>query len=196
MDHVLQKWAPAQLARCVLNNAIHLNWSIQGFGMLRAYLSKETRLHIWHSSGKVDNVSTIHDHPWDFDSYVIAGQITDVVYREKENTDPFTHVKQRIRCGEGGCALDQQFLARLAIVESRTYFPGEMYSRKATDLHESIPADGTITLIRRRFNEDTEHAWVCFPIGTEWVSAEPRKATPEEVERFVGAGLSALDAVK
>jgi len=181
--------------RLILSMSHNFDWSIQGFGMLRAYLSKERRLHIWHSSGKVDNVSTIHDHPWDFTSYVVAGSITDRVYTMAEIGLP-SHHKQRIRCGPGGCALDQRYDVLLELQSERTYGPGESYARKSWELHETLPEDGTVTLVTRQFKEDTEHAWVCFPLGTEWVSAEPRKATGAEEDRFVKAALAALEAVR
>ncbi len=56
-------------------------WSLQGFGMLRLYLSKEVRLHVWDDRYAVKNVTTIHTHPWHFRSTVLFGELTDVLYQ-------------------------------------------------------------------------------------------------------------------
>jgi hypothetical protein len=63
------------------------------------------------------------------------------------------------------------------------YVAGSMYTHSATDVHESRPAPGTVTLVMRTFDQpDTEHARVYWPAGTDWVSAEPRPAHPLEVQ--------------
>ena len=53
-------------------------WSVQGFGMLRAYFDKDKvyRLNIWDHDLAVPNVSVIHDHPWSFTSWIINGEAT------------------------------------------------------------------------------------------------------------------------
>lgn len=42
-----------------------------------------------------------------------------------------------------------------------------------------------MTLVRREFLPDTEHAHVFFKESDGWVSAEPRAATTDEVTAFV-----------
>ena len=49
------------------------------------------------------------------------------------------------------------------------------------DIHKTICSRGSVTLIERFFTEDTEHAHVFLPKGTDWVDAKPRQATEEEV---------------
>lgn len=56
------------------------DWSTQGLGMLRLYLSREVRLHVWHSAFRVPSVSDIHDHPWDFRSDIVCGSVRNVRY--------------------------------------------------------------------------------------------------------------------
>jgi len=177
------------IVRKLLEKASWLEWSVQGLGMLRTYLSRETRLHVWHSAFKVPNVSTIHDHPWDFESRVIVGRITNRVYGRDLSLDP-SHTLARIKCGEGGGLIpgSEESLG-LRLVSEETYTPGEMYDEIADVLHESVPEDGTVTIVTRRFRRDTEHARVCYPIGTSWVSAEPRPATADEIATGVKAAL-------
>lgn len=169
----------ALLLRAILEQPTAFDWSLQGFGMFRLYLSREARLHLWDPRFAVENVSTLHTHPWDFTSTVIAGRIEDHVYRI-EPGDP-THVEQRIVCGSGGCAVGEPGAVRLVPAFVRSVRAGESYTLRSDEIHESRPEPGTVTIIRRTFKADTEHANVYHPIGTPWVSAEPRKAAAAEV---------------
>jgi hypothetical protein len=182
------------LTRKLLDGAHTLPWQVQGLGMLRTYLSKEVRLHIWHSDFIVPNVSTIHTHPWGFHSDVVVGTIWNYKYL----TSPIgeaTHTRSRLRCGVGG-GLDDKSPKdyRLNLLSAFSYTPGQEYSQKASDIHETKARDGTLTLIRRTFLDDPEHADVFWPVGTQWVSAEPRAATKAEVEKGVSAAMTLLDA--
>lgn len=61
------------LVKTILTQATSYPWSIQGLGMLRLYLAKDLRLHVWTDQGRVENVSDMHTHPWHFDSEIVAG---------------------------------------------------------------------------------------------------------------------------
>jgi hypothetical protein len=183
--------AVKDFVRNLLENADRQAWSLQGFGMLRCYpgADKRTRLHIWDHRYAAPNVSTLHDHPWHFTSHVISGRIENRIYRLSSLPGP-THHKLRIACGAGGCALDRQPDVRLIVAGTDVYRPGDDYRQHAEQVHESLPSHGAVTLVRREFLEDTERAHVFFPVGAQWVSAEPRPATPAEVEAIVGHALS------
>lgn len=174
-------------------------WSWQGLGMFRLYLSREVRLHVWAPATAAPNVSTIHSHPWDFESKIVFGRMTDMRYRiarlpsEVEHDPrvsdgsltyrPEAFHEQTIVCGPGGCAVGtpRDVLLLPDGVASGLYQAGEGYAMKAAELHESLPESGTVTIIRRTFHADTEHAHVYHRAGTPWVSAEPRAATAQEV---------------
>jgi hypothetical protein len=47
------------LVKNILEKATSYKWSLQGFGMLRLYLSKDVRMHVWHPDFAVKKVS--HD---------------------------------------------------------------------------------------------------------------------------------------
>ena len=179
------------LVAALIARSLVTDWSLQGLGMFRMYLSKKIRLHVWAPSKfAVENVSTIHTHPWDFTSTVIAGAITDVLYGEDVAEALFvarmtgqkpTHNKQQIVCGPGGGIFGDSQTTNL-FVRGRTAFKErQYYQRRANEVHESRPTDGTVTIIEREFHDDSEHAYVYFPFGKEWVSAEPRPATTDEV---------------
>ncbi len=207
------------LVKSVLENADRFDWSIQGFGMLRTYLSKSVRLHIWNQAFVVPNVSTIHDHPWDFISDVICGSITNqkyvvlrqhgpgAYYTDTPNRPEFspcyenledTHLCAVIRCGTGGgidkaaCDMGQPQPRHLMPFAERKYVAGSVYQQEASEVHETTAVPGTVTIVTRKFKKDTEHARVFFPLGTEWVSAEPRRATPAERASFVQPALALL----
>lgn len=173
------------LVKNILEKATSYKWSLQGFGMLRLYLSKDVRMHVWHPDFAVKDVSTIHTHPWDFTSHIIAGSIKNVLYAEQPVGEKF--YRQTIRCGEGGCALPGAAEVLLHERAVEVLNAGQSYDENAEEIHESFPAPGTVTIIERRFKEDTEHAFV-YHTGT-WVSAEPRNATPEEVTAITQIAL-------
>lgn len=166
-------------------------WTAQGFGFLRTYFGpadapKKFRLNLWNRRFTVPNVSTIHDHPWDLTSLIVAGQLVNMRYCLRDirsgprPTVGPTHDFTTIKTGEGGglekapvqyCELDPY--------PTEVYRPGMSYKQHAEEVHETIFADGTVTLNERI--GDTEHARVFWPYGTDWVDAIPRKATHEEV---------------
>lgn len=176
-----------QLVKSILVHASAYAWSLQGLGMLRLYLSTEDRLHVWDTRHAIPNVSAIHDHPWGFESHVVAGRIRNYRYiREAEGDEYKSAILQ---CGPGGCVKSQPKIVRLRRAEMEEWLPGEAYWQKHDEIHESQPERGTVTIVRRTFREDTEHATVFWPAKEEWVSAEPRPATPEEVAAITGFAL-------
>ena len=200
----LRKQRRQMIASILRNGWRYEGWTIQGFGMLRFYLSKEVRMHIWDDRFKTENVSVIHDHPWSFESEIISGEIRNIVYEEfrtpSHNIDNAKYLLKKyhmaeIQCGEGG-GLRQTRPEPIILVPvtDSTYQADESYSQDATELHESIPGNGTITIITRKFHTErsSEHATVCYPYGTDWVTAEPRTATIEEVERVCEYALAKL----
>jgi hypothetical protein len=193
----------------ILQKAEHFDWSIQGFGMLRLYLSPEVRLHVWDPERAFPGVSTIHTHPWDFRSDIVSGSISDRTYvidseldRDSTtggpyDTDPVMYSKQRIVCGSGACpvgdAVDVSLRQRRA---DKAYVAGEGYYHDAREIHESLPGRGCVTLVKRRFKADTEHADVFFSLGTKWKSSEPRKATPAEIRSMCDLALCVMSGQK
>lgn len=184
----------AQLVRRMLDNPNQFQWSVQGLGMLRAYINERLRLHIWSPSDAVENVSVIHDHPWHFTSQILWGSVKNILYSIVEGEA--THHEVRIKCGAGSCVVSDKSDVKLMIHSNQLYEAGDIYSQKGYWLHESQPEDGTVTLIEREFLGDSEHAMVYFPRNTEWVSAEPRPATKEEVEKYVTQALKLYDSVR
>lgn len=169
----------------------HQTWTVQGFGFLRTYFGppdapKRFRLNLWDSRFTVPDVSTIHDHPWDFTSIVVAG----VFANQRYAVDPCgqTHHFTTIKTGEGG-GLEKADTHEVGLLPKHVelYAPGEVYTQAADEIHETIFKDGTVTLNERI--GDTQHARVFWPFGTDWVDAIPREATRGEVGDAVACSL-------
>jgi hypothetical protein len=172
----------------ILAHPFDREWTIQGFGMLRTYLddAEVHRLHIWDVDAAVPEVSVIHDHPWDFDSQIYRGFVTNQRYELGRGGERVR--VGRIKTGEGGGLIGGKIeRGRLHHIEPEYLGPGDSYHMDAPELHESIPSRGAVTVISRRFHtaRDDQFATVCWRSG-DWVSAEPRPATLAEVAHFVG----------
>lgn len=168
-------------------------WTIQGFGFLRTYfgppeLPKKYRLNLWDSQFTVPNVSTIHDHPWDFKSLIVAGKFQNIRYKSFTSVEP-SHSYTTIKTGEGGW-IDKNNYKNCYLLQNSNekYNEGDTYSQKANEIHETKFVDGSVTLNER--TGDTEQARVFWPYSTEWVDAVPRKATTNEVKLAVEKSLN------
>ncbi len=174
--------------RAILRRPHDFDWSVQGLGMFRAYLSDTVRLHVWDPRAVVKAVSTIHDHPWDFQSTVVSGKMVNVRYwpcGPKDLRRPESYRFVRIKCGEGGGVISEPegcYLTSAFIPQ--TYHAGESYGMKRGELHESQPSPGAVTICIRDLGWDQCDEARVYYQTPEWVSAEPRKALIAEVEEM------------
>lgn len=179
------------LVKNILEKAEHYKWSIQGLGMLRLYLSDETRLHIWDDRYKIADVSPLHDHPWSFESEVVAGRVRQFRYTEvpgeEKGAAKFNYAT--IKCGEGAFTVTEPKTIWLAH-KFEVIHQGERYTQHKDEIHESLPCDGTVTLVHRKFHPDREHARVFWQGDGGFVSAEPRTATYAEVKAITSHSLA------
>lgn len=180
------------LVKNILEHASAYKWSLQGLGMLRLYLSDEVRLHVWDSRYAAGpKVAKLHTHPWNFTSFVVAGEVTDVRYEEIKNVEP-NYEYVTIKCGPGGGATCEKKPIALRWSNTKVIPVGSDYATHRLAIHESRPLDGTVTLVKRTFVADKDHANVYFPLGMDWnheTSAEPRPATDLEVNDITGYAL-------
>jgi hypothetical protein len=175
------------LVKKLLESALSYQWSLQGLGMLRLYLSDEVRLHVWDCNFAFPKASTMHTHPWHFKSLIVAGELKNMRWVEHEEGDLFNFAT--IKCGEGGCIVSKAERVRLAGGPMEYYREGDMYTQEAGEIHESFPTRGTVTLVTRIFTADRDHAQVFWEPGHMWGTAEPRAATPAEVEEITRYAL-------
>ena len=167
-------------------------WSIQGFGMLRTYLSADVRLHVWDPENRVEDVSDIHDHPWHFESLIVSGSVENRRFRVVEGAP--THSRGRIVCGPKPVQHGAQDVTHVRLEQwcEGVFRVGDSYRMQADELHASIPSPGSVSIIRRtKAEKDPDRAFVYWPVGKEWVSAEPRSAPHGVVRRITQRALDA-----
>lgn len=173
------------LVKKILTNPLNYEWELQGFGMLRLYLDKEIRLQVWSKKYQTKNVSIIHTHPWNFKSTIICGQMTNILYSEKEfpQYKENNFYKSRILTGKNA----KQFNTKeVCLIESKrtSYKPNECYYHDKTEPHKTEFIDGTVTIIERSNRSKENHAYSYWEIEhgeNGWVSAAPRLATKQEI---------------
>lgn len=179
------------LIKAILEHPGDFEWSLQGFGMMRLYLAPEVRLHVWDSRYRVDGVTDMHTHPWHFHSEVIAGEVVNTRYCQTTLADGSgDHYRQKeILCGVGGHETGREQRVALVRDPPEEIIAGQTYTQLAHEIHSSAPADGTVTIITRAFLDDVDHAFVYAREGSDWVSAEPRPATAQEVKEITQRAL-------
>jgi hypothetical protein len=197
MNFDIQTRAMRALVYSILLKPSQHAWTVQGVGMLRTYIGrgKEHRLNVWHSALAVPNVSLIHDHPWHFASWILNGTMLNVRFIEHPERygdgfpvgDLFEFM--RIKCGPGGGPAGESGVTRLQAVESEQYRAGGFYAQQSHEIHMTAFDDGTVTLNERVMLDDCDHARVFWAAGKQWVDAEPRVATQQEIQMATRAAL-------
>lgn len=205
------------------HNTLMGKWTVQGFGMLRTYFGPDDcwRLNIWAKRFENEDVSTIHDHPWHFDSIILAGRFRNKRYVVKE-AEPgqtiFNYgevLKAGMTMGERGFYATHAFkriltgpkaddshdgvadgYVKLTGCPVEQYGPGDVYSQHHSEVHESAPDDLCVTLNKRERVDGSQHARVFWPVGSEWVTARPRNATAAEVADTLRDVIENWDRVK
>lgn len=179
------------LVKKILERASDYEWELKGLGLIRTYLTEDSKLHVWDNELKVPNVSMIHEHPWSFESLIVAGQLQQVRYKRFETCDKietmFAHpyLGSTVTCGPGGCLQTNPQPCYLAPQARECYHEGQSYVQTTSEIHYSMPEDGTVTLVKRLDYRLVREANVYWPQGEQWVSSEPRLATKEEINRAV-----------
>ncbi len=168
----------------MLHHAEYFPWRMQDIGLMSPRLDdrREYRLHVWDPS-YWDREPPVHDHPYDFTSTVIAGEITNARYEEDGVSDQYV----RFRCSPGAEGERRSDAARLS--STATIFnEGSQYHQLAHELHASWQQPGTVTAIRCQWTEAPELA-VCVRDEGSWRSAQGRGATREEIKGFATKAL-------
>lgn len=192
------------LVRNMLRHPGAFPWTLQGFGMLRCDIDgRDYRLNVWDRRFRTMDVATLHDHPWDLESLVLSGAITNVIYEEglpsyalEANPGRRTHYRNVIQPGREAAEVEPPTMVELNAISKTTYRPGEGYSQPAKAIHDTSYVTGTVTLIRR-MNRQTEgtsgdRARVYWPKSgpAHWVDATPQEATPEKVRAVCDVALA------
>jgi hypothetical protein len=119
-------------------------WRMQDIGLLSLRLDdrREQRLHVWDPSYCVGE-PPIHDHPYDFTSTIIAGEMTNARYEEDPAGDEYV----RFRFSPGAEGEWRSDAVRLSSTTAN-FTEGCQYHQLADELHASWQQPGTVTAIR------------------------------------------------
>jgi hypothetical protein len=170
--------------RAILLNPMNYGWTVQGFGMIRTYLDEQQRwrLNIWDDRLRTPGVSLIHDHPWSFTSYLVAGKLRNRRYACDEDSSYPTHFFKRIQTGPDGADASGEHTCQLACKALENYEAGMKYSQLLNEVHETDADRGTVTLNDRTPPIETYTARVFWQIDHgKWMAARPRAALRHEV---------------
>jgi hypothetical protein len=171
------------LVKDILKNPHNREWTLQGFGMLRTYIhDKNYRLHIWNKKFAKENVTLLHNHPWDFDSLVISGRLYNYKYVNDPRGNEF--YCSEVFCGAGGGLTGEIKTVKLLPLSPEQYLPKDTYYMKAEELHISGYDDHTISIIKRVQRPNPDCAMVFWPKGTTWQTAEPFAPSKEIIEEI------------
>ena len=175
---------PRALVLTILRHAEDFPWRIQDIGLMALRLDdvREHRLHVWDPS-YADGDPPVHDHPYDFTSTVIVGQLTNARYREGPSWEEYV----RFRYSPG--AEDLRASGTVALSSTATTIDaGGQYSQLARELHTSAQLAGTVTAIRCSWVPVADLT-VCLRDARSWRSARARDATRQEVKRVAAKAL-------
>jgi hypothetical protein len=176
--------------RNILEHASDHSWRIQDIGILSLRLDDQRtyRLHVWDPDGATSD-PVVHDHPYDFSSTVIVGELVNTRYV----ADPGGHEYLRERYSPGNEGDRRADTVRL-VGTSELLCAGAEYRQSAHELHDSRQIPGTVTVLRfERFVDDLGELTVCRQPGTPWVTGAARPATHDEVQRITAVALSRFD---
>lgn len=175
----------------LLENPLDYEWEIQGFGMLRTYIDKDTRVQIWHNDYKVPNVTDIHTHPWNFTSKIIQGVMRNICFVETEHNDKSsrgTYNRCLILTGENAY-VKEKTKVNLTKQTPSIYIKGTKYKHRKDVPHRTDYVNGTITVLTKKAINEDSLAYSYTPGDSDWVSAAPRIATKGEILFFVNSAL-------
>ena len=133
------------LIHTILQHAGDFSWRMQDIGLMSLCLDdrRENVLHVWDPR-ETNGETPIHNHPFDFISTIIVGEMINTRYEESPGGFEYNRFRY-FAPDENARSSD---LVRL-IKTSATYTEGEQYRQLAHELHDSRQLPGTVTAIRR-----------------------------------------------
>jgi len=172
------------LVLTILRHAEDFPWRMQDIGLMSLRLDdqRQYRLHLWDPSYDVGD-PPIHDHPYDFTSTIIVGELTNTWYEEDPAGDEYV----RFRYSPPAEDQRRSDTVRLSATAT-TLTEGGRYRQLAHGLHASSQHSGTVTVIRCSWVEVPELT-VCLRDEGSWRSGQARDATREEIKALAAKAL-------
>lgn len=168
----------------LLRHAEDFPWRMQDIGLMGLRLDdrREYRLHVWDPSVSAGD-PPIHDHPYDFTSAIIVGELTNTRY--VENAAGHEHI--RFRYSPPDEEQRRSDTVRLSAT-AESLCEGDEYRQLAYELHTSWQQPGTVTLIRCSWGVARELT-LCLRNEGSWSSGRARDATREETKSMAAKAL-------
>jgi hypothetical protein len=168
----------------ILMHAQDFPWRMADIGLMGLRLDerREQRLHVWDPSFSTGD-PPIHDHPYDFTSTIIVGELANTRYVEHAAGDEYIRFRY-LPPAEDQRRSDPVNLAGAA----ETFREGDQYRQLARELHASRQQPGTVTLIRCSWGQPRELT-VCLRDEASWRSGQAREATRQEIQTFTAKAL-------
>ena len=173
--------------RNILEHALDYPWRYQDIGLLVLRLDehREHALHVW-APDRCIGTPPIHDHPYDFVSRIIVGELTNARYLE----DPSGLKYSRERYAPSNEESRTTDYVQLSC-DVETFKEGDEYAQMADELHDSHQLPGTVTIIQRApFREGSELTVCRLDEKAAWVSGASRPPTAPEVSDITNQALN------
>lgn len=141
-------------------------------GFIQLDLDARHRLHVWHPMLMIRQrtYNPVHDHAFDFQSFVFSGRLVHVVY----SIEPGVFGTHCIWQPESVPGLPDKYVqestpVQLICQSALAFQPGEGYTFEAFKFHESLANEPTLTIIRKEFEFEGSAAGasVLVPLGIE-----------------------------
>jgi hypothetical protein len=193
------------LVKAILQRAEHYSWEVPANGRLTLVLEPNVAvINVFHSKYRVPGTTAIHSHTVDFRSEIVGGVMRQHRYRRviadagraiADAGHGPTPVEGAKKYWEQELTLDGK-LSRdpiecdLTEGAIETYAAGEFYEITADEIHQSVPEDGTVTLITRQHKTTPTSVSTFWPWAPLAAGAKPSdkiipKEAGEEVVRDV-----------
>lgn len=165
-----------------LTNPEDYEWSVQGLGMLRAYLTEDraTRLQIWLKELQLASATSIHTHPWDFESIIYRGELINRTYAEVPGHKFDCYV---INTGPTARPLSHSKID-LEITQNRKLTEGQSYYQPKEVPHLTLFSQGAISIIHRLDYSKSDGLAKSYGVGP-WVSAAPQDVSWREARSLI-----------
>jgi len=180
------EWLDKLLVRNILEHALEYPWRYQDIGLLVLRLDdhREYAVHVW-APDRCIGTPPIHDHPFDFVSRVIVGELTNTRYVEDPSGAKYARERYSPSNEESRTA-DYVLLSS----EVETFGEADEYAQVADELHDSHQVPGTVTIIRRGAFREVGELTVCRLERAAWVSGASRAPTKAEVTDITKQALT------
>lgn len=123
-------------------------------GFIQLDLDEQFRLHVWHPDlpYRQETYHPIHDHVFDFTSYIYSGRLVHIVYNTIADSKG-SHILWQAECtGPNESILvpcKDATRLRLCPMQSSVLQPGQSYHFKAFCLHETLSNEPTMTIMQK-----------------------------------------------